>query len=208
MMDKADKTQQQQGTQQLNTPASDDQQGGRRRERGSARPVFLSLGGLVLGLLLCGIGFGFGYMAGRIHGDALRYNNSRLTINIPDPLRYTSGRPGDNFIFIPGQGFGYTCENLPQADAPGARAWLGVAVEGVNDNPIVAEVIADSPAAEARLEVGDVILEVDGERTRDYDALTRILADHEPCDEVTLLIERDGDEEEIEATLGGIVPAD
>ncbi|MGD8869018.1 MAG: Do family serine endopeptidase [Gemmatimonadales bacterium] len=60
----------------------------------------------------------------------------------------------------------------------------------------------DSPAAEAGLEVGDVIVAVDGEPVPDATALTTRLAQHQPGDELTLSVIRDGRRIELTATLG------
>lgn len=212
-----EETQFQQSTQQMGEKPSDDQNGGRHRVRGGARSVLLALAGLALGLLLCGIGFGFGYTAGRVHGDALRYNGAPWGPRIQDPFNYPDNFydpdyppdiPGMNWLLIPGQGIGYACEGWPEPDVSGAWAWLGISVADGDDGPVIGEIVEDGPADLAGLGIDDIILEVDGERTRDYEELVEVLADHDPCEEVTLLIERDGDEEELEAILGGILLAE
>ncbi len=203
-----DQTQHQQDTQHM---FPDEQKSAPRRERGATRPVFLSLAGLILGLLLCGIGFGFGYAAGRIHSDVIRAGGGSFGPYVLSPLTPPSppdfpDMPDVDFTFIPGQGFGYVCEGWPEPDVEGARAWLGVGVDDTDDGPAIGYVMEDGPAALAGVETGDIILEIDGERTRDYDELVEILADHDPCEDITLLVERGRDEEEIDVTLGGLVP--
>jgi membrane-associated protease RseP (regulator of RpoE activity) len=197
----ADKTQHQRETQQIEF---DDSGSKRRRERGGARPVLLALAGLALGLLICGIGFGFGYAAGRVHGDALRYGGASWQFS-SHPWNAPASLPADS-IPVPGQGFGYVCEGWPEPDVEGARAWLGVGTEEGRGGPSIDYLIPGGPADVAGLEEGDIILEMDGERTRDYDDLVAVLADHDPCEDVTLVIERDRDEREIDMTLGGLVP--
>jgi serine protease Do len=59
-----------------------------------------------------------------------------------------------------------------------------------------------SPAAEAGLKVGDVIVAVDGEEVSDATALTTTLAQHQPGDELTLSVMRDGRRIQLAATLG------
>jgi Do/DeqQ family serine protease len=59
-----------------------------------------------------------------------------------------------------------------------------------------------SPAREAGIEVGDVVLALDGQPVPDATALTTGLAAREPGDEVTLSVARDGGEQEIDVTLG------
>ena len=66
----------------------------------------------------------------------------------------------------------------------------------------IASIDPDSPAAEAGLELGDVILAVDGEEVSDATELTTELAEHEPGERVELTIVRDGERRTVEAVLG------
>ena len=59
-----------------------------------------------------------------------------------------------------------------------------------------------SPADEAGIEVGDVVLALDGEPISDATALTTGLAAREPGDQVALTVARDGERQEIDVTLG------
>jgi S1-C subfamily serine protease len=88
----------------------------------------------------------------------------------------------------------------------------------VDTGAIVSEVVEDGPADEAGLEGGsgdpirfqaqeidaggDVIVAVDGEEIESNFDLPRIISLLEPGDEVTLQIIRDGEEQELELTLG------
>jgi S1-C subfamily serine protease len=82
---------------------------------------------------------------------------------------------------------------------------------------LVSEVVAGGPAAEAGIEGGDdkltfqagkyrvggdVILDIDGEQIVGPDDLAKVIADHEPGDEVTVTVLRDNQRQEIELTLG------
>ncbi len=64
----------------------------------------------------------------------------------------------------------------------------------------VRAVTADSPAAEAGLQVGDDIVEVDGRAFEDFDGLSEYLRDR-PGERVELLVERDGGTRTLAATL-------
>lgn len=66
----------------------------------------------------------------------------------------------------------------------------------------VTEVSADSPAAEAGLKQGDLILAVDGTEINAEKGLAEVVQGFKPGDEVTLKIERDGAEQELKVTLG------
>lgn len=60
---------------------------------------------------------------------------------------------------------------------------------------------ADGPAAEAGLEVGDVITAIDGESIGGRTSLQEVLYEREPGEAITLTVERDGAEQEIEVVL-------
>ncbi|MBN1202895.1 MAG: PDZ domain-containing protein [Anaerolineae bacterium] len=81
-------------------------------------------------------------------------------------------------------------------------AWLGVAITDTDDGVQVVEVVRDSPADDAGLIIGDVILAVDDTTVASADMLIDVIQGYEPGDDVTLLILRRDEEREIEATLG------
>ncbi len=94
------------------------------------------------------------------------------------------------------------------------RPRLGVRISDVSDvdaeayglsevkGAEVNSVEQDSPADDAGLEVGDVIVELDGEEVTDATDLTTGVAQREPGDNVTLTIVRDGDRQRISVKLG------
>ncbi|UCD64552.1 MAG: PDZ domain-containing protein [Candidatus Zixiibacteriota bacterium] len=94
-------------------------------------------------------------------------------------------------------------------------AWLGILGQTVDEDmadafdlavergAIVNEVLDDSPAEKAGLEDGDVIIEFAGVKIGDYDDLLDVLEDHKPGDQVTVKIDRDGDQLEKEVMLEG-----
>ncbi|NIN63514.1 MAG: PDZ domain-containing protein [Anaerolineae bacterium] len=67
---------------------------------------------------------------------------------------------------------------------------------------LVIRVAANSPAEEAGLSTGDIILDVDGEEVSDFDILREAVRAGEPGDDLTLSVLRDGEEREISITLG------
>ena len=67
---------------------------------------------------------------------------------------------------------------------------------------LVTEVVPDSAAEEAGLEVGDVIVSIDGDEIAQATEVRAAILDKEPGDEVELGIEREGEEETLEVTLG------
>jgi S1-C subfamily serine protease len=83
------------------------------------------------------------------------------------------------------------------------RPYVGIRTMLTNEGIVIDSVEPDSPAADAGLEPQDVITEVDGEAV-DFDNpfINEVLFDHAPGDTITLTVERDGEEQEIEVTLG------
>jgi predicted metalloprotease with PDZ domain len=83
---------------------------------------------------------------------------------------------------------------------------LGPGMLGALVSPVrVTEVEEDSPAAEAGLQIDDVIIAIDGMALDANHDLSEAIRSHDPGDEVTLtLIRSDGDTEvlEVEVTLG------
>ena len=69
----------------------------------------------------------------------------------------------------------------------------GAMVVGVTEN---------SPAEKAGLKEDDVITAVDGKEIAYVSDLTSYIASRDPGDEITLTIERDGEEKEIKVTVG------
>jgi S1-C subfamily serine protease len=67
---------------------------------------------------------------------------------------------------------------------------------------LVLEVAADSPAAQAGLQVGDRIVAVEGERLTAATDLAAIIARYRPGDTITLTVLRDGREQAIQVRLG------
>jgi S1-C subfamily serine protease len=94
-------------------------------------------------------------------------------------------------------------EEAPKADPrKGGKAWLGVAPDEVSpemlkqlkieSGVLVREVIADSPASEAGLKEGDIILSIDGEELASPDDLQRAIGGRKPGAESKLMILRKG----------------
>jgi S1-C subfamily serine protease len=83
--------------------------------------------------------------------------------------------------------------------ASAERGWLGISFQLEEDRPVVREVLPGSPAAEAGLRRGDVIVRLNG-RALTGDVWTR--ARWEPGDRVRLGVQRDGREQEVTVRAG------
>jgi putative serine protease PepD len=67
---------------------------------------------------------------------------------------------------------------------------------------VIARVESDGPADEAGVRRGDIVTAVDDQTVRDAASLTAAIRSHDPGDEVTLTVERDGEETTLDVTLG------
>ena len=97
-----------------------------------------------------------------------------------------------------------------------ARGYLGVQIQPVTadiagalglDRPegvLIAGVQPDTPAAEAGLLDGDVILSLDGDAVFEPEALSRAVADREPGEQVRLQVWRSDGEVDLTATLAAL----
>ncbi|NIC06685.1 DegQ family serine endoprotease [Billgrantia bachuensis] len=94
------------------------------------------------------------------------------------------------------------------------RGWLGVMIQPVSrdlaesfgmDNPsgaLIADLDPEGPAAQAGLQAGDIVLEVDGEEVERSRNLPRLIGRVNPGDDAELTIMRDGDRQDITVTIG------
>ena len=82
--------------------------------------------------------------------------------------------------------------------------YLGVTMApatGGQDGALVQEVAPDSPAARAGVQIGDLVVAIDGKAVENYSELGARIRAHKPGDKVTLKVVRDGNETTITATL-------
>jgi putative serine protease PepD len=66
---------------------------------------------------------------------------------------------------------------------------------------VIQDVTPGTPAADAGLQVGDLVVELDGQAVTGTDDLVGRIRDHQPGDKVTLKVVRDGKEQTVTATL-------
>ncbi len=120
-----------------------------------------------------------------------------------------------------GQGIGFAIpinmakELLPQLKAHGAvtRGWLGVQIQKVTpalaesfglDGPegaLVSQVFEGSPAAKAKVERGDVIVEFNGHPIKEFEDLPRRVAATPPGSDVAIVVLRNGKRTELSVKL-------
>ncbi len=93
------------------------------------------------------------------------------------------------------------------------RAWLGVKIQSVDEEmaktlelksargALIGEVVKDSPAADANLEVGDVVIEVDGQKVAGSRNLMNMIASRHPGEKVALTLLREGKAKSVRVKL-------
>ena len=103
---------------------------------------------------------------------------------------------------------------LKGADEEDGSAWLGVHIEELSDRlrrrldvdarrgVVIMDVLKDSPAENAGLQVDDVIIKFDGKYVRRPSDITRAMRSFEPGDRIKVEIERDNDKMTLDVELG------
>jgi membrane-associated protease RseP (regulator of RpoE activity) len=181
--------------------------------------VAMVVGALAVLALVCGGGLvtGFGLGRGSIGLLRMRANANPYAFGMMPggdwTMPYHRGQMPDMWGQPMPHDFG---DEIPDGMMPrlAGAAYLGVTFAEVDaaqaeqeglaagEGALVATVIDGSPAADAGLRQGDIILEVDGQRVAQTAMLRRLVLAHAPGDAVTLLILRDGAEQSVQATLG------
>lgn len=83
---------------------------------------------------------------------------------------------------------------------PEERPFIGIGYAEAEDGVIVNQILPDSPAESAGLQVGDIITAVDGESVS-ADNFAAVVTANAVGDEIVLTITRDGEEQELTVTL-------
>ncbi|RME51751.1 MAG: PDZ domain-containing protein [Caldilineae bacterium] len=90
--------------------------------------------------------------------------------------------------------------NMPFENMPGqGGAFRGPKLAA---GAVILDVAADSPAAQAGLQAGDVVTAVGDVEVQSFQDLADAIAAHQPGDEVALTVERNGETQSITVTLG------
>jgi S1-C subfamily serine protease len=168
-----------------------------------------SEGGIVVASVVPG---GPAAEAGVVRGDILLEIDGVALERAIDLVLYLGGaEPGDEVELVVLHGdeertwmatLGERLDRAYLGLAP-CGGWAGeVSVHVRGPGSLIVEVMPDSPAESAGLEVGDVILAVDGQRLGPED-LADLIAGYAPGDAVTLLVGRPGEESgEVTVELG------
>jgi len=82
-----------------------------------------------------------------------------------------------------------------------SRAVIGIQTSDSEDGVRIERVLPDMPAAKAGIKEGDVIAKVDESATANRDKLAGALGNKKPGDTITVLVHRDGKDQEFKLTL-------
>lgn len=151
---------------------------------GNSGGPLINLAGEVVGINTLGAGMTNGGVQAQGIGFAISIMTAR---SIADKL-VTQGE-----VVYPYMGIRYLTLN------PAVAAQLGIErTRGI----IVGEVVDGSPADEAGLQQEDIVTAVDGSQLEGQSDLARIINERVPGDTLTLTVLRDGEEMQLELTLG------
>ncbi len=95
----------------------------------------------------------------------------------------------------------------PQSPEFTERPWLGLAFRMTEEGALVVLVVPDSPAEDARLQPGDIIVEVEGRQVTEARPLDEHVLRYAPGDRIVLTVLRNGREREVEVRIAAR-PAD
>jgi hypothetical protein len=119
---------------------------------------------------------------------------------VPRLAPFSEGTPMDPF-------HEFDLDDLPEGHWDGFgfdEHGFALPPEFLESGAVIERVVAGSPAEEAGLLADDVVSEIDGEAVESPMHLSEAIASHEPGDEISLLIARQGGEEKrlVNVTLG------
>ena len=92
--------------------------------------------------------------------------------------------------------------SVPARQIPERRGVLGVAVVDTPDGPKVIEVVAQSGAENAGLKIGDLVMEIQHQRMKTAEDVTRTVRSFRPGELVVVKVTRNGKLEQLSAVLG------
>jgi len=161
--------------------------------------VLITLGAIIVAALMFGIGYAVG------HGDndnstavstpiGNNGNGNRTFPQLPGGNQQTPNQNGNGNSGNSGNSGGNQQTSTPP--------FMGVATQQTQGGLQVVEVVANSAAAKAGLQTGDVITEFDGDTVTTPAQLGNAVAQHDVGDQVKVTFTRDGQSKTVTVTLG------
>ena len=168
--------------------------------------VLITLGAIIVAALM----FGIGYAVGHDGND----NSSAVSTpigngNLPQFPNGNNGNGNQTFPQLPGgnqqtpnQNGNGNSGNSGGNQQTSTPPFMGVATQQAQNGLQITEVVANSAAAKAGLQTGDVITEFDGDAVTTPAQLGNAVAQHEVGDQVKVTFTRDGQSKTVTVTLG------
>ena len=157
--------------------------------------VLIALGAIIAAVLMFGIGYAV--------GDSNDSDSQAVTTQPQVPIvpqfpnqQNGNGSSNDN------NGNGSNDNSQTPDTQTAGSAFLGVATQQTADGLRITQVVDNSAASKAGLEVDDVITEFDGDDVTTSAQLASAVAQHDAGDRVEITYTRDGETETVTVTLG------
>lgn len=97
--------------------------------------------------------------------------------------------------------------SVPRRKISGSSGVLGISIDREGESTRITQVAPNSGAAEAGLQVDDLVTHINGRKVDDAAALANAIRKHKPGDEIKLRIKREEEELELTAKLGKRTPS-
>ena len=159
--------------------------------------AWISLTALIAAIVAIGLGIAALVLA--LDDDGPQFPRATATFGVAPAVPDFDQRP--RTPALPQRGLDEFRERIEQALPLDSRPLLGVGVSEADDGVRIDSVAEASPAAEAGLEAGDVITAVGDRSVASVEALSDAINAHEPGDEISLTVDRDGETQEFDVTL-------
>jgi S1-C subfamily serine protease len=177
-----------------------------------ANTVTVGYVGAVDRALNTGAGYSLGHLIqhdaslspGNSGGPLFSMDGQVIGMNVAKVDGMTSGQPDvGNISFAIASNTVVASVKEILANGTVAYPYLGVETQMTADGtPAVTSVVADSPAAKAGIQPGDLLVAVDGQAVDATHGFVDLLYRHKAGDTVTITVDRGGSETQVQVTLG------
>lgn len=143
--------------------------------------------------------------SGNSGGPLLNMNGEVIGMNVAKidtaSLGGSASASGLNFA-IDGNTVVSIADEIIETGSSIAYPYVGVQTQQTEYGLMVVEVDPSGPAASSGLEAGDILVGIDDVQVDEDTSFLELLMEHRPGDQVSLVVERNGQEQTIDVTLG------
>jgi hypothetical protein len=140
-----------------------------------------------------------------LHEDYHRPSDDYDKINVEGMLRVTDFVAAilDQLDDAPARPAFQRTSGMPRFSSRAAGPHLGVLpdLSRQDEGFVVMSVVPDGPAEQAGVQAGDVVIQLGDDKIADRDAIAQAILRHKAGDEVTVIVQRDGQEKMLKVTL-------